>query len=285
MDTTTSVRNNVNLNNQGINLTLQSAGDITTLCQPLYGVGLSYFSYTKIYPNGSRIDLNNHAEMSQKYYVENDLYSSSALEGEPAMEDTTIDRRLVFWSTLGNDPSIAMARETFNIANGITLVENNSGYVEMWHFATSRSNHNIVNLYINHPEILYKFTHYFRDRAKPLIKEAQKTVKVITPLKPYNTLELEEKCYPIKQANLDNYFSALDINKYYLGPHYGDEHLTKRQSLIIYYMSIGKSSEEIGMILGNAPNTIRHHIETIKQKLGCSKNMQIIAICKSKNII
>lgn len=53
--------------------------------------------------------------------------------------------------------------------------------------------------------------------------------------------------------------------------------ITKRESEIIECLSHGLSEKEIGEKLFISPKTVKNHMDSIRRKLGVSKNIEIIA--------
>ena len=52
------------------------------------------------------------------------------------------------------------------------------------------------------------------------------------------------------------------------GPGAGDPPLTRRESQVLYWVSMGKTNDEVGQIIGARPLTIKKHLEHIYDKLG-----------------
>ena len=59
------------------------------------------------------------------------------------------------------------------------------------------------------------------------------------------------------------------IEKYYLPSAKGEAYLTKKEVEIIKYLKIGKTAEEVGMILTSSKRTVEEHIKNIRHKLHC----------------
>ena len=61
-------------------------------------------------------------------------------------------------------------------------------------------------------------------------------------------------------------------------------HLTEREQEIIDWMSHGYSQKEIGDKLNIAPKTVSCHLESIRKKIGVTKNTEILAyfICQQR---
>jgi len=64
-------------------------------------------------------------------------------------------------------------------------------------------------------------------------------------------------------------------NIFYLGPHFTNEYLTKREFEVFKYLLSGKSAEEIALILSRSAKTIQVQIKNIANKLQCSHKSEI----------
>jgi DNA-binding CsgD family transcriptional regulator len=52
--------------------------------------------------------------------------------------------------------------------------------------------------------------------------------------------------------------------------------LTQRETECILFLSLGYTAKDMADELGLSPKTIQHHLENIKQKLGCRKKSHIV---------
>jgi transcriptional regulator EpsA len=55
------------------------------------------------------------------------------------------------------------------------------------------------------------------------------------------------------------------------------ESISVREGEVMFWVGFGKTNEEIGMILGISPNTVKNHLKKIFQKLGVSSRAQAVA--------
>ena len=55
------------------------------------------------------------------------------------------------------------------------------------------------------------------------------------------------------------------------------ETISVREGEVMFWVGFGKTNEEIGMILGISPNTVKNHLKKIFQKLGVSSRAQAVA--------
>ncbi len=65
--------------------------------------------------------------------------------------------------------------------------------------------------------------------------------------------------------------------RYILTDSYTSLGLTQRQSECLFYLIRGKSCNEVSNILSRSRRTIEHHVDIIKDKLGCKNRSEIIS--------
>lgn len=64
------------------------------------------------------------------------------------------------------------SRSLFHHDHFIDLIEIHDGYYDMFSFGAVPNNEWVFNFYLNHVELLEKFTMYYREQAQPLIKKS-----------------------------------------------------------------------------------------------------------------
>lgn len=238
--------------------------DIEQICSPLKYLGITYFNYVKIYKDGSRIDLSSHLQATEYYYYKNKGYESHTLESDPLSLQTGIS----LWKSMGDDPTVRVLREEFNIDNGTSIIEKNEDYCEIYYFASTRENTKILDFYFNHLNVLKLFIYHFKDKAVKIIKQAENNkIQMADKLtKEHNKVLMEPSC--------DDFLNSLNIKRYHLAKPY-DCYLTSREVECLNWCIKGKSAEEIAMILGCSATTATSHLENVKRKLRCSKQIQL----------
>ncbi len=61
--------------------------------------------------------------------------------------------------------------------------------------------------------------------------------------------------------------------------------LTKRQAEILYWVQEGKSSSDIGAILGLSHRTIEHHLENVCRRFGVRTRIQAVVRARDMGLI
>lgn len=248
-----------------------STAEVVEICQPLNTLKISFFLYTRNYPDGSQAWLINNADW-ETYFHEQGLYKRDCLRVPEKTQTPTY--RFNLWKCMP-DPCQEIFGEArnFNIDHGVTLIEKGKEFNETWHFGTTSDNHGIYDLYVNKTDLLERFTHYFRDQAKPLIGKAEKErQQLIMPEEHQHSHDIQDE---VQQTVFDEFITQTTLKRLYLGKEHGNTYLTAREMECIHWLKKGKSVEEIALILNMKTSTAQSHIENIKKKFDCYKQFSL----------
>lgn len=242
---------------------LSSCKQVAKICQPLRKLGIVGFSYTRVYDDGTFIDVSDSANVIEGFYYDfSEIYQHYSPDISPEMlrgEYTLCS------AGNGDNEALNFLRDNFNIDNILVLVKRKKNYFEVYNFAPNKDNGGIINFYLNNLNVLQTYTYYFLDNAKDIIHQYE-TDKVIRPNKSLQTIT-EDK----KEGSKD-----FDINRFYFNNMDDKAYLTKREVEFLNWCAKGKSMEEIAMILNVSKRTAESHINNIKNKLGCYKQSDLI---------
>lgn len=250
---------------------LTTAPEMQALCRPLFSLGINHFVYHKNYVNGGEIRLSNNPRWIQHFYA-GQYHRFSAFEKNPK----ELQSGYVLWSHLQNHNVVLDAAREFNIDHGISLVKRVTDGVEYFFFGTSRDNPQIINFYINNLDLLERFTIYFKDRGRELIKIAN-TKKIIIPNKFETAAEINDEGNPcLIQNNIHAEFIANTPIKKIQVANQLNTSLSRRELDCIAELLQGKTLKEIGNHLGISPRTVETHVNNIKEKLQCRSKSELI---------
>lgn len=248
-------------------ISLLYAQDVFKICEDLFKCsGINAFSYSKIYPDGSRAELwsdakaLNHTFIKKKYisrtytpimFKEHEKYSVLKIKVESFPK--SIKEKYL--------QQIADLREYFNYDNPFLIIDKEAKYCEFFLFHSSKDKIDIINYYINHLKELESFTIYFKNKAAKLITHVENN-KIVKPWRQVYT-QNHRLTPPTKDHRPLNY---LYLNK----------GLTKRELKIAHYLLLGKSARECSDALYISKRTVERHIENIKHKLNCRKRSELV---------
>lgn len=248
---------------------IESCNEVKQVCSPLFdNFKLSYFSYVQIYKERSQIILGSNASWIE-HYIRNDCFNSDmaqTLEGFNAGS--------YLWKGLNGDNRFRIQRESFNIDNGIIIINEFSNFREYINFATTRSDVRANNFFLNNMDVIDSFIHYFRNKADPLIREIKNECVIVPDDK--RTIEICDD--PNLIYNIDK------RNAFFKKIHENQKPMTKRETQCLLYLVQGMTAKQMAKKLHLSYRTIEEHIANIKSKLGCKTKAELIKTFYQKNI-
>lgn len=243
---------------------LSSSSFISEICKPLRKLGITSFSYTRVYEDGTFMDLSDNCKMLDFFYYKSDLYKYYTPDVNPSI----IGDGFFLLKSLGENKCTEVMREELDIDNVMVFVNKHRKFYEVFNFASCKGNDSIVSLYFHNSATLKDFTFYFRDKAFNLIKEFEKDKIIRQQL----IIDNKYNNYNISINILEN----LSIDRFYIGDKYNSEYLTYKEAVCIYWCSEGKSVKEIADILSMSEKIVQDHLEKSKLKLKAFKQTDLI---------
>ncbi len=223
---------------------------------------LTYFQHTKVHTDGSMSGITNKPDWIKAVYKMNIRKAYSHINTE------FIDKTNYWflWDHNLFDAPLAMARNDFNIANGICFLERKADCYYMTAFATNNTVTNALDYYLNQFDNLRNFIRHFRDTQKDLL------------------IELEQNKIPLSK-------SAQDPNKDLLLLE-SKAHkkrislcLKKRRSYItlqefecIKRLPLGKTAKEIAHDLKISHRTVEGYFTRVMLRTGCKNKRELISL-------
>jgi DNA-binding CsgD family transcriptional regulator len=216
-------------------LKLTSTDEMNSIIHPLQKLSLNYFLYVRESAEGERIFLTNRSDWNE-YFYENEYYKISPFENPVEKKFPGI----YLWRILRGQEVFKVAREQFNIAHGITIIQKKDENTEFYHFATGQKNEKIHSVYEQSLNGILHFIQYFKNEAAGLIRLAEDN-KVEVPKPDAAT----------------------------------SKRLTQKEIVCLKWLVKGKTAEEIGIILNISKRTVEAHIENVKNKFHCYKQVEL----------
>jgi DNA-binding CsgD family transcriptional regulator len=258
----------------GINLTRHPAidthEDIKRICKPIFTLfNITFFRYLRVYPDKSRIHLCTNPDWTSLFYSKgfyNIAWFDSSKMGEPKSVE-------ILWDVKANtDDNIVgvEARNHFNFYHGMTIIRPQKSYYELYDIATHKDNVGINDLYVEHMDLFERFFFYFKDQARNLILDCEKN-RIRLPNLVEVKKNLEENNCSLETKSINEFIQLTESKRFYINTESGDVYLTKKEVECIYWVLMGKSAEEISIILACSKRTIEIHLNNTKQKLGVTK--------------
>jgi len=240
----------------------ESASEIGQICHVLQKFGINFFSHTRVYDDGSFIDMSNNAAMLDYFYYKTDVYKHYTPDVSPEL----IRNGYFLCSTIPDNKSIIACKEDLNIHNIVVLQERCGDHYQVWNFGSSPDHTNINHFYLNNIDILKSFIYLFKDKARLLIKRFEQD-KIVRPKLEKDTLEEE------LTINREQFYKQIDIDRFFID---AKTYLTTREAECLYWLAKGKSANETAIILACSTRTIETHINHAKSKLNCYKQTCLV---------
>lgn len=230
---------------------LTSAADVKELVQPLTSLGITYFSYGRHYNDGGRIWLCNAPHIVVNYY-KNKLYRMGNTENHPSHYQA----QTVLWSTLPKQKVFEISKQ-LNVDNGLFTIRPEKDYCEFFGFATTRDNYQIINTYLTHIDVLYRYETFFKEKAMKLIHRAEEN-KIMLPF--------YDNTIPTVKSINSNFDMKVKSSRL----------LSQRQYACAELLLQGKTIKEIAKELTLSPRTVETYLNNLKSKFHCENKASLI---------
>lgn len=256
--------------------------DIQSICNPLFqNLPITHFIYKRVFQDGYYFLVSSDFDVTQKFMVS--MKSSEDILFEdawPAREEI----QKYIWPQKQHE-YIASGLEIlrcFGISHGLNIVRRREEdkSIENIIFATSFSDVDIHNFFLNNFEIFNRFIFYFKNKAHKIIENP--TTKKLAYSNFYHLkmqkLQLERsQVRDVRKILFDSFIEQTKITKFILKVGYAqDVTLSKMQIQCLYQLSRGKTAKEIARCFGISPRTVQTHLNFVKEKLDVSSKACIL---------
>ncbi len=248
--------------------------NIRKICSPLKLINIENFFYHRIYSDGFMIHLSTDVVWGEFFL--NKLFSLDYDEAD-INNHLYIENSISLWEMNAHNQVWQDGKLNFNVGNGISLLsEKNPKYKEISCFYGSRYNHELNDFYLSNLDILQNFVMFFKDQASNLIYEFEQK-RILLPKK-YRLAPSKQESVAVDKRN--EFLSFIKPKKFFIE----EQYITEKEAECLYWLSEGKTSDEIGIILDRSNRTVEKHIEHIKEKLNCYTKSDLMKLCLSYNI-
>ncbi len=189
------------------------------------------------------------------------------------MAKSRSSEQYILWDTIERSKESKSLHDdfiAFDCGHTFTIVqENDDKSKDYFHFAGKLGNTSLNNQYLQNIDLLKMFILYFRDKISNL--------KELRSAYDYKfSISHEKGGYftndQLDQSDLSTFMQAIQLERIYFN---GNQYLTKREFECLYWLSIGRTLDQIATILKITPRTINAHIKNIKDKLNCDNQFQL----------
>jgi DNA-binding CsgD family transcriptional regulator len=240
------------------NISYTAANDIKAICTPFFNIIMpaSYFSYGRIYNDGTMIILCSHRKWVAHYVKHGYQFLPDSKSGT------------FLWTTTMHKKAITEGAKHFNLHNGAFIGKSCQGFMEFLEFASSDSEKHPVEFLCNQKDLLNQFYFYFKDKAKSIIKKADKN----RLLPPQELLRL--KNFPQQYQNMQ---MLCRVKKFSMHFQNIEIFFSPREFEILSLLSNNKTMMEIAEQLNLSLRTIETHVQNAKNKTNFATKTQLLA--------
>ncbi len=238
---------------------------IQEICQPLFDkTPVTYFSHCLVTEENQFAGLSSNPEFSELYankrFYNFEIESVSLLNSSQSILSDLLEFK-------GKSRELHDDAAQLGFGHFFTLIKENNGSKECFHFAGAIENEGVNRFYNYHQDCLENFILYFKDKVQGSAALRGIFDDLYSPDK--------DKTSPYFDIDIDNQVSSLYFaaDKYVLG--INQPTLSKREVECLYWLTQGKTLEEAAIILSISRRTVKAHIENVKEKLQCNTLFQL----------
>ena len=227
---------------------------------------INYFQFFRVYKDSSFIILTNQSGW---------LSYAMNIKKMPVM--STIDAAVInphsynfLWDTYLPEEPLALAREQFNIANGICFVYRQKEWYELIAFATPKQRYAAVDRYFNHYHELQAFILNFRHNAKSLLNTAyahRLTLPDVMKDKNENIL-LNNLAHPLTTQSYPVSFNAIK------------SYITPQELKCLHELAKGNTVKQIAQELDLSARTIETYLTRVKSRFDIAYRKDLIKLIR-----
>lgn len=218
--------------------------------------GFSYFQYLRCFADGSIGLLTNDTGLMEYFqHVNNSPVVFSSFENEYENAHSY----WFLWDEKLPESPVQLAREKFNIRNGLTLVRRSKNYYDMIAVALPSEQANPSSFYLNKLRAIEQFVNEFDADNKDLIALMNKNPIVLPDT--YRDVNYKKIC--------------LTKGKITVAGKYGATHITAQELACLRLFIQGVSHKKIAQELEISSRTIETYMMRVKQRTGLSTRAEI----------
>jgi DNA-binding CsgD family transcriptional regulator len=250
----------------------KTSKDILEICKPLFNsFNLTLFSHTRAFHNGCFTSLMTTVELTE-YYIDHKypIYFSQG-------KGLTLETGIYIAAHLESSSHQKIRQELknlFNVDHMVHIIDKQSTYDDMYSFATTPENYQLVNELINNMDVIKHFILYYKDKTAGLIKKATK-VKYSDE---YFSLPKGTRlfnCMPNSYQHKST-LKHMIIKRAHVSTPFGEVCLSKREFDCLKYAVKNYTFKEIGKFLNLSPRTVETYVNNLKYKLKCDTRAQLV---------
>jgi DNA-binding CsgD family transcriptional regulator len=259
-----------------------ACSDINEICKPLFAhTPITAFEYSKVYPDGSRAELSNHAAHMRNAFITrakmSRVYTPALIpENNSYLLITNWIENMTHPAQKYLQEQLNSQHELFGLGNELTIIKRHKDYVEYFHFYAASNTSGMENFYINNIELLEQFILYFINTARIFINKADAN-RLLKPWREQEEIILPPNAKSIfPNVDKKSLIKSITPKRLFLNVQGRDVYLTKREIDCANLVTQGKMNRAIAETLFISHRTVETHIESLKAKTNCKDRSSLI---------
>lgn len=227
-------------------------GQIDSISTPLHNLGITYFTYSKLYKDGKAFIITNETPSDKMFQH---LFSHGLCFSEPFVKVHQNKKYAFIWPE-GRNP--ALQSMGINIWNGINFYVDRGSYIENWCYSQDHYDGEKTNFYVNNLEFLEKYINYFRENLNSLTDRIDKRVLIN-----FKAPEIDKH---LGHRSVEKTFLPKNQKRFYVYYNGVDAYLTPQEFRCIIYLGHGFCPKEVALKLGLSLRTVQMYFDNVKKR-------------------
>lgn len=245
------------------------ADDMQRVCQPIFKLGIDYFSHVKI---NSQNEMTANASNPEyfRFYFEQGFHQSDLHTAH-----FEIPQRYVLWHLVkreGKAEELYQSGIEYGLFYIFTVIDRSPSEQNYYHFAARASKDYMNDFYFRHIDLLEQFIAYYK-HSLILNNRLNRAYEL-----PYKIKDTEGS--HIIQVDYSQSISMEQIKDYLGSIQFSSStnelpQLSRRELQCALYLLEGKTSMEIAQLLNLSPRTVEVYFNRLKSRFGSKNKIQL----------
>jgi DNA-binding CsgD family transcriptional regulator len=245
------------------------ADDMQLVCQPIFKLGIDYFSHVTI---NSQNEMTANASNPDyfRFYFEQGFHQSDLHTAH-----FEIPQRYVLWhlvKRVGKAEELYQSGIEYGLFYIFTIIEHSPTEKNYYHFAAKSNKDYMNDFYFRHIDLLEQFIAYYKHSLilNNRLNRAYKLPYKINDTEGSHTIQVDySKSISMEQIKdyLDSIQFSSSINEL--------PQLSRRELQCALYLLEGKTSMEIAQLLNLSPRTVEVYFNRLKSRFGSKNKIQL----------
>jgi DNA-binding CsgD family transcriptional regulator len=225
---------------------------------------LNYFQIIRVNQDGSTLLLTNQVEFT-RFACQHAMKANVPLVYSCVKKEILNPSSYYFlWEPNLPAAPVSLARNEFNVCNGLTFVERFPTHYYMIAFAAPHDNHGILDFYLNNIELLRNFIQGFKEQQQEVLKTLESQPIILPP--------------PLLDENLQEMLLKPHTKRIQVLFKGQANYITLKEFACIRQLPMGRSAKQIGQDLKISYRTVEQYFERVKKRLGCTTKQDLIQL-------